>query len=76
MDTGGDFPEVKRQERETDHSLPFSVEVKNGGAIALLPRTSSWHGAKLIKHRDKFTFYFTVIGLLAYSDFKKTHRLI
>jgi hypothetical protein len=30
-------PVVKRQEREADHSPPFSVEVKNDGAIPLPP---------------------------------------
>jgi hypothetical protein len=35
------FPEVKRQGHESDHSLPSSAEVKNGGASLL--RTSSWH---------------------------------
>jgi hypothetical protein len=28
MDTGGSFPEVKRQGREADHSPPTSAEVK------------------------------------------------
>jgi hypothetical protein len=36
--------EVKRQERETDHSPPFSAEVENGGAIHSLHYTSSSHG--------------------------------
>jgi hypothetical protein len=36
---------VKRQGREADHSPPSSVEVKNGGAIAPLPHTSSKCGA-------------------------------
>jgi hypothetical protein len=31
-------PGIKRPERETDHSLPSSAEVKNGGAIPTLPR--------------------------------------
>jgi hypothetical protein len=32
--------------------LPLSVaKVKNGGAVAVLFHTSSWHGAQLIKHR-------------------------
>jgi hypothetical protein len=33
MGTGGDFPEVKRQQRESDHSPPSSAEVKKGRAI-------------------------------------------
>jgi hypothetical protein len=35
------FPaELKRQERETDRSLLYSAEVKNGGAIYPLPMSS------------------------------------
>jgi hypothetical protein len=34
-------PGVKRPGRETDHSFPSSVEVKNGGAIPPLPIMSS-----------------------------------
>jgi hypothetical protein len=45
---------VKRPARETDPS--YSAEVMNGGAIPLLPYTSSWRGAQLIKYRDNFTF--------------------
>jgi hypothetical protein len=36
-------PEVKRPVWEAEHSPPSSAEVKNGGAIPLLPHTSSWH---------------------------------
>jgi hypothetical protein len=51
------FPRaLKRPGCEVDHS-PSSVEVKNGGCIPPLPHTSSWRGAKLIKHRDDFTFF-------------------
>jgi hypothetical protein len=45
---------VKRPGREADHSLPSSAEVKNGGAIPLLPRMSLWHSSELIKHSDNF----------------------
>jgi hypothetical protein len=45
MGTGDSFPEVKRLGRETDHSLPSSAEVKNGGATSALPHTSSWRDA-------------------------------
>jgi hypothetical protein len=38
-------PKVKRQEREADQSLPSYAEVKHGGAIPLLPQTSSWRDA-------------------------------
>jgi hypothetical protein len=34
-------PEVKRLGGE-DHSIPSSVEVRNGGAITPLLHTSSW----------------------------------
>jgi hypothetical protein len=40
MDTGDDFPVVKRLEHEVDHSTPSSAEVKNGGAISPLPQKS------------------------------------
>jgi hypothetical protein len=36
---------VKWQGREANHSLPYSAEVKNGGAVSSLPHISSWHGA-------------------------------
>jgi hypothetical protein len=47
--------EVKRPEREADHLLLSSAEVKNGRVIPPFPRTSSWRGAQLIKHRKSFT---------------------
>jgi hypothetical protein len=31
---------------DADHSLSSSAEVKNGGAISLLPYMSSWCGAQ------------------------------
>jgi hypothetical protein len=46
-----------RQRSESDHSPPSNAEVNKGGAIAPLPRLSSWHSAYLIKQRDNFTFY-------------------
>jgi hypothetical protein len=33
-------PGVKRPKREADHSLPYSGDVKNGGATPLLPHTT------------------------------------
>ncbi|PNF23573.1 hypothetical protein B7P43_G04954, partial [Cryptotermes secundus] len=45
MGTGALFLVVKRQGHDADHSPPSSVEVKNGGAILLIPHTSSWHSA-------------------------------
>jgi hypothetical protein len=56
----GSFPGVKRQRREADQSPPSSAEVKKGGAIHPLPHMSSWHSTYLIKHRDSFTFNFTL----------------
>jgi hypothetical protein len=35
----------KEVERESNHSPPSSVDVKNGGAKPPLPHTSSWRGA-------------------------------
>jgi hypothetical protein len=55
MGAGALFLGIKRQKRKADHSPPFSVEVKNGGALHPLPYTSSWSGGKLITHRKNFT---------------------
>jgi hypothetical protein len=49
-------PGVMRQGREAEHISPTSAEVKNGGAILLLPHASLCHTAKIIKHGDNFTF--------------------
>jgi hypothetical protein len=38
-------PGVKPPEREADYSSPSSTEVKNYGAILLLPHSSSWRSA-------------------------------
>jgi hypothetical protein len=35
--TGGDYSGIKRQERETDHSLFSSAKVRKGGVILPLP---------------------------------------
>jgi hypothetical protein len=40
---------------ETDHSLPCSAKVKNGGTIVPLPYTSSCHDALLINDKENFT---------------------
>jgi hypothetical protein len=37
---GVNSPGLKQLGRETDHSLPSSTEVKNGGAIPTLPKSS------------------------------------
>jgi hypothetical protein len=47
---------VKRPGRWADCSLTYSTEVKNSVAIPPLPHTSSWCGAKLLKHRGDFIF--------------------
>jgi hypothetical protein len=47
--------EVKRKGRQVDLS-PSSAEVRNGGAIPLLPHTFLWRGDELIKHSEKFIF--------------------
>jgi hypothetical protein len=39
------FRGLKRQGRVVDHPPPSSAEVKNAGAVLLLPHTSSWRGA-------------------------------
>jgi hypothetical protein len=49
---------VKRPGREADHSLPYSADVKNGGALPPLPYLSSCRGAKLIKHREILSYQF------------------
>jgi hypothetical protein len=43
MGTGALSLEIKLAGREADHSSPYSVEVKNGGAMPLLPHMSSWN---------------------------------
>jgi hypothetical protein len=48
----------KRQEREADYSSSSSVEVKNGGAIPPVFRTSSWF---LSKHKENIGFYLNEI---------------
>jgi hypothetical protein len=40
-DIRGFFSEIKRPEREADHSSSFNAEVKNGAAIPPLYKTSS-----------------------------------
>jgi hypothetical protein len=40
--TRSSFSGATRLGRGTDHSLPSSAEVKNGGVMRPLPHTSSW----------------------------------
>jgi hypothetical protein len=52
---------VKRPGREDDHSPPSSAEVKECVEPYFhSPNSSSWRGAQL-KHRDNFTFAFTLL---------------
>jgi len=71
MGTGALSPGVKRPGREADHSPPSSAEVKNAWIYTSTTHTSSWRGAQsrtgyvfmtwyLVKHRDNFTFTFTL----------------
>jgi hypothetical protein len=41
-----------------NHSPPPNAQVKNGGTTSVLPHTSSWHGAQLIKPWHNFIFTF------------------
>jgi hypothetical protein len=68
--SGGDeiFPSTTAYRtalRPTQPPIQWALEAHSPGvnqpgceAIPPLPYTSSWHGAKLIKHRDSFTFTF------------------
>jgi hypothetical protein len=52
---------VRRPGREADHSPSSSAEVKEWVELYLHPtNTPSWRGAQL-KHRDNFTFIFTLL---------------
>jgi hypothetical protein len=55
-------PGVKRPRRETNHSPPSVSEVNNCGSMPPLLHTSSWHSVYLLKQRDNFTFYITLLG--------------
>jgi hypothetical protein len=63
----GSFPGVKRPGREADHLPPSSAEVKERVELYLhSPNMPSWHGAQFKKHRDYFTFTYTLL-LFPYS---------
>jgi hypothetical protein len=49
-------PWIRRLGREADHSPPTSAEVKEIWSMHPLPHTSLWLSAKLVKHKDNFTF--------------------
>jgi hypothetical protein len=71
--TGGAFLEVRRPERETNHSLPSSVEVKNTWNYTSTP-PYAFMSLCLVKHGDNFTSYVYVysrIVLTAPKDLDK-----
>jgi hypothetical protein len=49
---GSSSEEVKQPKRGADRSTRPSAEIKNGGAVYLLPHPSSWRGASLFELRD------------------------
>jgi hypothetical protein len=57
MVTVGSFPRGKAERAWNWPLIPTSAEIKKGGTILSLPNISSWHNAKLIKHRDNVTFF-------------------
>jgi hypothetical protein len=50
------LPVVKREEREADNFSLFIAKVRNGGAVTLLPRTSSRCHASLFNPIYNLTF--------------------
>jgi hypothetical protein len=50
---------VKRPGREADQSPPSSAEVKNAWSYISTPPIHL-HGVVIVKHRDSFTFTFSV----------------
>jgi hypothetical protein len=54
-DTAAHSTGAKRPRREADNSLPSTMEVKNGGAITLLPHVSLWRGCILSIHKNSYT---------------------
>jgi hypothetical protein len=52
---------IKRPERKADHSPPSSAEVKNAWSYTSTPQYvfMAWC---LVKHRENFTFTFTIYG--------------
>jgi hypothetical protein len=48
-------PGIKQPGREADHSPTSIADVKFGGVVLPLPQMSSWNGAYLIMHKEKFT---------------------
>jgi hypothetical protein len=54
MGTGGFCSGGKTPEREADHSLISSAEVKNNGAIPPFPAFMAW--CLLVKYRENFAF--------------------
>jgi len=56
------FPGVKAEGHEADHSLPSNAEVKNAWRYASSPRYVFMPWC-LGKHRNSFTFTFTITTL-------------
>jgi hypothetical protein len=54
---------IRWQEHSADYLLPFSEKFKNGEAIPPLLHTFLWRGARVIKLRDKITFYLYIEGI-------------
>jgi hypothetical protein len=64
MSTRSSFRGGRRPAREADHSPPSIAEITEWVELYLhYPNTPSWRGARL-KHRDNFTFNFTLTFLL------------
>jgi hypothetical protein len=62
-------PGIKRPECEADHSPPSSVEVKNGGALLILPLMFSCYGVYInIRTTLLFYFLFAKIEILKYKN--------
>jgi hypothetical protein len=55
---------IKRPEREADHSLPFSAEVKECVELYLHSSNTLSRRDAQLKHRDNFTFTFYARGCI------------
>jgi hypothetical protein len=69
MGTGALSARAKLQGREADHSPPVNAEVKKIWIYTSTLHTPSWCSAKLVTHKDNFTFfYFTSLNCEQYFD--------
>jgi hypothetical protein len=64
---------VQRLGYDADHSLPPSAKAKNGGAIHPLVQTA-WSSV-VLKHKDNFTFVFTIYQLVTHVSLNFTAML-